>query len=119
MTAGLPGTGIGGLFYLISALFMPFREAFRALIGRGDRAKGQVALQQGGLALTIVGAIWVTGIGLGLMHVGTSLMQLHRSRIAGVRIFYVTPVLVAVLTLTGVLLSVEVARIVSLINRES
>src|SRR3954464_14139489 len=84
VTAGLPGTGIGGLFYLISALLMPFREAFRALVGRGDRARGQVALQQGGMAVTILGAVWATGLALGLMHIGTTLV--HHATIAGVRI---------------------------------
>src|SRR3954463_3972003 len=90
VTAGLPGTGIGGLFYLISALMMPFREAFRALVGRGDRARGQLALQQGGLALTILGAVWVTGIVMGVLHIGSNLV--HHATIRGIHILYVTPV---------------------------
>ena len=117
MTAGLPGTGIGGLFYLISALLMPCREAFRALIGRGDRARGQVALQQGGLAVTILGAVWVTGLVLGLLHIGTSLV--HRATIYGLHILYITPVIVAFATLSGVLIGVEVARMVLLIKEGS
>ena len=114
MTAGLPGTGIGGLFYLISALMMPFREAFRAMVGRGDRARGQVALQQGGLAVTILGAVWLTGIVLGIFHIGKTLV--HHATVAGVHILYVTPVLVAFATLGGVLFAVEAARIVLLIK---
>ena len=114
MTAGLPGTGIGGLFYLISALMMPFREAFRAMAGRGDRARGQVALQQGGLAVTIVGAVWVTGIVMGIFHIGKQLV--HHATVAGVHILYITPVLVAFATLGGVLIAVEAARIVLLIK---
>ena len=114
MTAGLPGTGIGGLFYLISALLMPFREAFRFLVGRGDRARGQLALQQGGLAVTILGAVWVTGIVMGLLHIGTKLV--HHATVAGIHILYITPVIVAFATLTGVLIAVEAARIVLLIK---
>ena len=114
MTAGLPGTGIGGLFYLISALLMPFREAFLALTGRGSRERGQIALQQGGLAVTIVGAVWVTGLVLGLFHIGTKLV--HHATVAGVRVLYITPVIVAFATLSGVLLAVEIARIVLLIT---
>jgi hypothetical protein len=114
VTAGLPGTGIGGLFYLISALLMPFREAFRAIIGRGDRARGQEALKQGGLALTILGAIWVTGLALGLLHIGTTLV--HHATVAGVHILYITPVIVAFATLSGVLIAVEVAHVVLLIK---
>ena len=93
---------------------MPFREAFRALIGRGDRARGQVAIQQGGLAVTILGAIWLTGLALGVLHVGTTLV--HHATVAGVRIFYITPVIVAFATLSGVLIAVEAARIVLLIK---
>ncbi len=110
MTAGLPGTGIGGLFYLISALLMPFREAFRFLVGRGDRARGQLALQQGGLALTILGAIWVTGIVMGLLHIGTTLV--HHATVRGIHVMYITPVIVALATLSGVLIAVEAARLV-------
>ncbi len=114
MTAGLPGTGIGGLFYLISALLMPFREAFRALVGRGDRARGQIALQQGGLAVTIVGAVWLTGIVMGILHIGNRLV--HHAAVAGIHVLYITPVLVAFATLGGVLIAVEAARIVMLIK---
>jgi hypothetical protein len=119
VTAGLPGTGIGGLFYLISALLMPFREAFRAIIGRGDRAKGQMALQQGGMALTILGAVWVTGLVLGLFHIGNTLTLVHHATVRGVRIFYITPVIIAFGTLSGVLIMVEVARVVLLIKEGS
>lgn len=116
MTAGLPGTGIGGLFYLISALLMPFREAFRALAGRGDRERGQVALQQGCLAVTIVGVVWMTGLALGLLRVGTTLV--HHATIVGVRVLYITPVLAAFATLSVVLLAVELARIVLLLRED-
>ncbi len=33
MTAGIPGTGIGGLFYILLCIFMPLVHAFRALRG--------------------------------------------------------------------------------------
>jgi hypothetical protein len=114
VTAGLPGTGIGGIFYLISALLMPFREAFRFLVGRGDRARGQMALQQGGLAVIIVGAIWVTGIVMGLFHIGTTLV--HHATVAGVHVPYITPVIIAFATLGGVLIIVEAASLVLLIK---
>jgi len=114
VTAGLPGTGIGGLFYLISALLMPFREAFRAIVGRGDRARGQVALQQGGLAISILGAVWITGLVLGLFHIGKTLV--HHATVAGIHVLYITPVVVASATLAGVLFAVEAARIVLLIK---
>jgi len=114
VTAGLPGTGIGGLFYLISALLMPFREAFLVLSGRGNRARGQLALQQCGLAVTILGAVWVTGLVLGLFHIGNNLVR--HTTFAGMRVFYITPVIVAFATLSGVLIAVEAASLVLLIK---
>ena len=37
--AGLPGTGLGGLFYLLLAFWMPFAELPRTLRGRSSRAR--------------------------------------------------------------------------------
>ena len=71
-------------------------------------------MQQGGLALTILGAIWVTGLVLGVLHIGTTLV--HHATVAGVHVFYITPVIVAFATLSGVLIAVEAARIVLVIK---
>ncbi|HSL69501.1 MAG TPA: hypothetical protein VK864_04625, partial [Longimicrobiales bacterium] len=59
MTAGLPGSGIGGLFYLIGAVAMPFRELARRLGGRPRR--GALVASQAALALSIIVALWATG----------------------------------------------------------
>jgi len=40
----------------------------------------------------------------------------HHATVAGVRVLYITPVIVAFATLSGVLLAVEIARIVLLIT---
>lgn len=64
MVVGVPGTGIGGLFYLIAACSMPFVECWRWL--RGERSPsgtrwgfilGQLALMGG-----IVGAMTLQAI---------------------------------------------------------
>jgi len=54
MTVGLPGTGIGGMFYLLSALAMPLSEAYRRIRGRASGGWQIVAGQ-----LAIVGGILV------------------------------------------------------------
>jgi tetratricopeptide (TPR) repeat protein len=59
MTAGLPGSGIGGLFYLLSAIAMPIRELTRRV--RGAPGRPGLALQQAMLAGTIVMTLWFTG----------------------------------------------------------
>ena len=42
MTVGLPGAGIGGVFYLLCALWMPFRELASAL--QRDEAPSRLRL---------------------------------------------------------------------------
>ncbi|WP_299050184.1 hypothetical protein [uncultured Nocardioides sp.] len=54
MTAGLPGTGLGGLFYLLLALYMPLHELVRTLQGRGSRERWRLALTQMLIALGII-----------------------------------------------------------------
>lgn len=61
MAAGLPGVGIGGIFYLASALLMPVRSAIAVLSGRGHEARWSLALRQSGLAALILVTIWATG----------------------------------------------------------
>jgi hypothetical protein len=65
MNAGLPGTGLGGLFYLIGALWMPVS----ALSGRirGRRTAWRVVARQSGIALGVFAALWLTGWGVGYL----------------------------------------------------
>jgi|SRR5687767_360160 hypothetical protein len=63
MTAGLPGVGIGGIFYLASALLMPFRSLVAMFAGRETR--WPVALRQALIALATLAAIWATGWAIG------------------------------------------------------
>ena len=110
MTAGLPGTGIGGIFYLASALVMPFREVSRRLRGRpaGD---WRVVAAQLAIAGGILGAMWVTGRLLGLAlaaarpitRLGTSLPPGNVLRVASVALAFGT--------FAGVLSGVELLRL--------
>lgn len=61
MTVGLPGAGIGGLFYLASTLLLPVRSLVRRLRGRPDSVtwRGQAHLIL--LALGIIGSLWLAG----------------------------------------------------------
>jgi hypothetical protein len=62
VTAGLPGTGIGGLFYLLCALLMPVREAYKYIASGGAHRPDGRALAQAGMALGILVMIYVTGV---------------------------------------------------------
>lgn len=61
MNAGLPGTGIGGLFYVLLALLMPVRELYLTARGRSSRERWRVVLGQVAIALGIVASLAVTG----------------------------------------------------------
>ncbi len=58
MTAGIPGTGIGGLYYVLLALWLPFREIGLTLRGRSDRARWRTIAMQSSIAWGIVAALW-------------------------------------------------------------
>jgi len=58
MNAGLPGTGIGGLFYVLSALWMPVAALVRMVRG-GRPSNWKLAVSQFAMALGILGAFGV------------------------------------------------------------
>ena len=55
--AGLPGTGLGGLFYVLLALVMPVVELYRTARGRGSRERWRQAATQFALACGIVASV--------------------------------------------------------------
>jgi hypothetical protein len=60
MSAGLPGLGLGGLFFIFSALLAPFPELWRTLHGRSDRAAWKAIGRQLAQALAMIAAIDLT-----------------------------------------------------------
>ncbi len=64
MTAGLPGTGLGGLYYLLSILLMCAKEVVHRIRGTGDRTKSRIAREQ---ILILAGAmltLWLNGMAI-------------------------------------------------------
>lgn len=60
--AGLPGTGIGGLFYLLLALWMPVAELHATLRGRSSRDRWRQVGTQFALACGIIAAVAGTAV---------------------------------------------------------
>ena len=60
MSAGLPGLGLGGLFFILSALLAPFPELWRTLRGRSDLAAWRAIGRQFAQAAAMVAAIDLT-----------------------------------------------------------
>lgn len=77
MTAGLPGAGIGGVFYLLSALLMPVWEAVRRRRCAASRRRWGLSVRMSLLAGAMLSAIWLTGWLLGLVLIA------HPEMVAG------------------------------------
>ena len=57
MFAGLPGIGVGTLFYVMAALWMPLRECPRLLTGKSSLARWRVIGVQFFFAVSIIASI--------------------------------------------------------------
>lgn len=55
--AGLPGTGLGGLFYVLLALWMPVAELYATLRGRSSRDRWRVVGTQFAMACAVVASV--------------------------------------------------------------
>lgn len=80
MIAGLPGTGIGGMYYLLASGWMLLREGWLKLNKRQDLSRSKIVGRQMLLALLIVGGMWVTGelVGRLLLLLSQKSALLHR-----------------------------------------
>lgn len=61
MIAGLPGTGIGGLYYLLASGWMLLREGWSKLNKRHDLSRSKLVKMQILIAFLIVAGMWATG----------------------------------------------------------
>jgi hypothetical protein len=116
MIAGLPGTGIGGIFYVVSALGAPVR-AWRARRRGGRRTPAAPVWGLVLMAVAVSGAVWVTGWALGLLlarPLGGVFAALGGARSAGPApsLIRTVSLLFAFATLAAVLVAVEIARLV-------
>src|SRR4029077_4549754 len=74
MSAGLPGLGLGGIFFILSALLAPVFELPRTTRAQSSRARwrqiaGHVALALGMIvAIEVALEILVTALGIGMPH---------------------------------------------------
>lgn len=120
MTAGLPGAGIGGLFYLLGALLAPVCEAVRALRDDGSPRRWGLVLRHFLLAVSILSGIWLTGWLIGVVltspsgvgqHVGAPVDPAY-TQVIGRRMALLT-----LTTLAVVLIAVEVLRLSRVVLR--
>jgi len=114
MTAGLPGAGIGGLFYLASTIILPFRSLFRRLRGQPDTVTWGHQAHSGLIAVGIILGLWMAGWLLGFVVPQEMLTRgvASAAREAGSRksVIPFTMVAFALGTLAFVLAGVEIAH---------
>jgi len=61
MNAGMPGTGMGGLFYILVAVLMPVRAARSYAQGSKVRSRWKLVVRQVSMAAIIALTMWATG----------------------------------------------------------
>lgn len=99
MTAGLPGTGIGGLFYLLAALCLPLRFAWLRARGQRDHRHREFVIRQLAMSMSMLAAVWLTGALLGFWRPLPKVLT-------------VAPIVVTFGTLAAILIAVEIGRLI-------
>ena len=59
--AGVPGTGLGGIFYVMLVMWMGVRESWLTLKGRTDDRRWRSVAELGWFASAIVAVFWLEG----------------------------------------------------------
>jgi hypothetical protein len=102
VNAGLPGTGLGGLFYVLLALWMPVAELYATLRGRSSLARWRQVGAHFALACGIVGAV------AGTLVAYSHLVELPHTLGLGHTPMVLGPVLLALVLLAGLVVTLRV-----------
>ena len=119
MFAGLPGIGVGTLFYVLMAVWMPFYEIPRVFAGKSSLARWQLIARQlfyaAGIVSTVVFAermlLWMLGQSKVAPLSPAAFLHGELGARAGDSLL-AAPITASVLLLAGVLLFVEVVRVI-------
>ena len=119
MFAGLPGVGVGTLFYILVAFWMPVREIPRVIQGKSSLETWQLILRQMFYAVGIIVTVWF-GEKVLLWVLGDSQIKpfspatwLHGelgTHASGS--IFAAPIMASVLLLCGMLITVELLRVI-------
>lgn len=121
MFAGLPATGIGGIFYMALVFFMPFKELWRAMKGESSMERWAFIASRWGLFAIVIAMMWVQAaimkwaVGSDMskfMAAGASAATGNQTTsLAGAALY------LSLLSLAGVMALVYVARVVIVVRR--
>jgi hypothetical protein len=117
MFAGLPGIGVGTLYYVLAAFWMPFRELGRLLRGDFSAARWRLVLMQLCFAVSIIASIAIADRVLGIVLSDRSIRSITPARLINETFqtqapesFWAAPMTASLLLLAGVLALTEAIR---------
>ena len=123
MFAGLPGIGVGTLFYVLAALWMPLRECPRLLRGTSSVARWRVIGVQFCFALSIIASIALADRALSWMLGSGSPTSINPARLINEgfaarapQSILAAPIAASLLLLAGVLVATELLRLVTVVR---
>ena len=119
MFAGLPGIGVGTLFYVVTALWMPIGEVGLLLKGESSLERWRLIAVQFCFALTIIASVALADRVLLIILGSESPEAWNPARVLNEELagraphsILAAPIMASLLLLTGVLLVIEGIRIV-------
>ena len=122
MFAGLPGIGVGTLFYVLAALWMPIKEMGRVLRGDFSAARWKLVLVQLSFAISIIASVALADRVLGIALADRSIANINPARIVNdtfaaqaPQSLWAAPIAASLLLLSAVLVSTEILRWVSVL----
>ena len=124
MFAGLPGIGVGTLFYVLMALLMPVCEIPRVIKGTSSLARWRLIVRQliyaTGIVATVMFAerllMWIIGQSKVAPFSPAAFLHGELGARAGDSIL-AAPITASILLLGGVLLTVELLRLVNKVTQ--
>lgn len=118
MIAGLPGTGLGGLFYLAAALVMIARGSISVLRGRSERTHWKKIVPMGVITMGILGALvatyWFLDGMLALsenLETSANIVPAQASGAGHLHSIFIATLPIQVASLAALLLAVEVLHL--------
>jgi hypothetical protein len=118
MTPGIPGAGIGGLFYVLSSIVLSLRHGWRRIRRQQPVARSHDVALLAALAAGIGCGVWLAGWLVGLLVTPmftdpsrASTTALFNGHVVVRNAIRVAALIVGVATLAFVMLGVELARL--------
>lgn len=106
MNVGLPGAGIGGLFYLLCALAMPIKEVYLTIKNPRHKFRSRLVATLLGIVIGIVSGVFAI---YQLLRNVFGLELSHLTPTDSVMFYSLLPVLISFGLLLIILISVEIA----------